>query len=74
MVITDIRPGFVDTALIVGHTYPLEMSLDYVAPRLERAMLAGRRVAVIDSRWAVVTALWRLVPACLWRHIELTGW
>ncbi len=74
VVISDIRPGFVDTALIAGHTYPLEMSLDYVAPRLERAMLAGRRVAVIDSRWAVVTALWRLVPACLWRHIELTGW
>ena len=51
--------------------YPMEMSIDYVAPRLEKAMLRAHRVAVIDSRWAVVTALWKLVPDCLWRRIEL---
>ena len=71
--ITDIRPGFVDPPLLGAHkTYPLEMSIDYVAPRLEKAMLRGRRVSYIDSRWAVVTALWRMVPDSLWRRIELT--
>lgn len=70
--ITDIRPGFVDTPLLNGKTdYPLEMSIDYVAPRLEKAILRSRRVAVIDSRWAVVTALWKMVPDCLWRRIEI---
>lgn len=70
--ITDIRPGFVDTPLLNGKKdYPMEMSIDYVAPRLEKAMLRGSRIAVIDSRWAVVTALWRLIPDRLWRHIEL---
>lgn len=69
--ITDIRPGFVDTPLLNGNHYPLEMSVDYVAPRLEKAILRSRRVAVIDSRWAVVTALWKMVPDCLWRRIEL---
>lgn len=69
--ITDIRPGFVDTPLIEGHNYPMEMSLDYVAPRLEKALMRSKRVAVIDSRWAVVTALWRLVPDRFWRRIEL---
>ena len=49
----------------------MEMSIDYVAPRLEKAMLRARRVAVIDSRWAVVTALWKMVPDCLWRRVEL---
>lgn len=68
--ITDIRPGFVDTALLNGHKYPMEMSVNYVAPRLESAMLRGKRVAVIDSRWAVVTALWRMIPDALWRRIE----
>ena len=48
------------------------MSLDYAAPRIERAILTGRRVAVIDSRWAVVNALWRLVPPALWPHIGVT--
>ncbi len=70
--VTDIRPGFVDTPLLSGKTdYPMEMSIDYVAPRLEKAILRSRRVAVIDSRWAVVTALWKMVPDCLWRRIEL---
>lgn len=69
--ITDIRPGFVETALLGDNTYPMEMSVDYVAPRLEHAMLSGRRVATIDSRWAVVSALWRLIPAALWRHIAI---
>ncbi len=69
--ITDIRPGFVDTPLLNGKEYPMEMSIDYVAPRLEKAMLRARRVAVIDSRWAVVTALWKMVPDCLWRRVEL---
>lgn len=71
--ITDIRPGFVDTPLLGAHkNYPMEMSVDYVAPRLEKAMLRGKRIAYIDSRWAVVTALWRMVPDSLWRRIELT--
>ncbi len=69
--ITDIRPGFVDTPLLNGNRYPLEMSIDYVAPRLEKAILRSRRIAVIDSRWAVVTALWKMIPDCLWRRIEL---
>ncbi len=70
--ITDIRPGFVDTPLLVnGKDYPMEMSLAYVAPRIIKAMLTGRRVAVVDSRWAVVCALWRCIPNCLWRHLAL---
>ena len=70
--ITDIRPGFVDTPLLAGDkNYPLLMSIDYVAPRIERAIMRGRRIAVVDSRWAVVTALWRLVPDPLWRRLQL---
>jgi len=72
--VTDIRPGFVDTALLNGHKYPMEMSVNYVAPRLESAMLRGKRVAVIDSRWAVVTALWRMIPDALWRRIEFVDY
>lgn len=71
--ITDIRPGFVDTELLKGSgaKLPMVMGVDYAAPRIERAMLRGDRVATIDSRWAVVTGLWRLIPACLWRHIGI---
>lgn len=69
--ITEIRPGFVDTELldVSRRNYPMLMSVDYVAPRIERAILRRRRITTIDSRWAVVTALWRLIPNPLWRRI-----
>lgn len=71
--ITDIRPGFVDTPLLEGnHNYPLLMSIDYVAPRIERAIIERRRVAVIDSRWSVVSALWRMIPNFVWPHLEIS--
>lgn len=70
--VTDIRPGFVDTALLdPTKNYPMEMSVEYIAPRLEKAILRAPSVKVIDSRWAVVTALWKLIPDCVWRKIEL---
>lgn len=70
--ITDIRPGFIDTPLLEGsRNYPLEMSLAYAAPRICKAILRAKRVAVVDARWAVVTALWRCIPDCLWRRLDL---
>lgn len=70
--VTDIRPGFVDTPLLAPDAnYPLEMSIDYIAPRLEKAIMRAPRVKVIDSRWAVVTALWKMIPDCCWRHLQL---
>lgn len=68
--ITDLRPGFVDTPFLEGNrSYPMLMSIDYVAPRIEKAIMERRRVAVIDSRWAVVGALWRMIPNVLWPHL-----
>ncbi len=70
--VTDIRPGFVDTPLLGANSYPMQMSVDYVAPRIEKAMLRERRVAYIDSRWHVVSTLCRMIPDALWRRIALT--
>ncbi len=70
--ITDIRPGFVDTPLLEGNrNYPMLMSVDYVAPRIEKAIMERRRVATIDSRWCVVSALWSMIPNAVWRHLEV---
>lgn len=70
--ITDIRPGFVDTDLLdKKRSYPMLMSVDYVAPRIERAIMKRRRVAVIDSRWLIVSGLWRAIPNSLWPHLGI---
>ena len=73
--ITDIRPGFVDTALLDQDlekpNIPMLMSVSYAAPLIEKAILHRRRIAYIDSRWAVVTALMRSIPAPLWRRLNI---
>ena len=71
--ITDIRPGFIRTPLLdPDKSYPMSMSVDYAAPLIEKAVLKGRRVEYIDSRWGLVARLERLIPPCLWDHLVLT--
>lgn len=71
--ITDIRPGFVDTPLLVkDKKYPIEMSVEYAAKKIEIAILRGRRVAYIDSRWAIVASLMGAVPNWLWPHLNIS--
>ena len=71
--VTDIRPGFIQTGLLDRgpKDLPLTMSLDYAVGLIVKALLRGRRTAVIDSRWAAVTALWRLIPNALWPHLSV---
>jgi short-subunit dehydrogenase len=67
---TDIRPGFVGTALLAdGHRYPMLMKPDYVARKIVKAIYSYKHVVVIDGRYRILTALWRLIPKSLWRNL-----
>ena len=69
---TDIRPGFVDTDLLKGdYRYPMLLKPQAVARHSVRAIENGRHVTVVDWRYAVLTALWRLLPRPLWRILKL---
>ena len=69
---TDIRPGFVDTALLNGDFhYPMMLKPENVARQIVRAINNKRHVKVIDWRYAILTALWRRLPRPLWRHLKL---
>lgn len=69
---TDIRPGWIRTPLLHDEKkYPLEMTLDYAVPQIIKAIVRAPRVAVVDWRWNLVTALWRCVPNCLWTRMNL---
>lgn len=69
---TDIRPGFIDTPLLAGDkSYPMMMTTDYAVPRIIRAILKGKRVAVIDLRWKILVAMWRLIPRCIWKRLPI---
>lgn len=68
---TDIRPGFVATPLLRDSHYPMLMQPDAVARRIVRAIERGRRRVVIDRRYALLVALWRLIPAWLWERLPI---
>lgn len=69
---TDIRPGFVNTDLLKGDFhYPMMLKPENVARSIVYAINGKRHVKVIDGRYAVITALWRRLPRCLWRRLKL---
>ena len=70
---TDIRPGFVDTDLLKGGHYPMLMRPADVARRIFRAITHRQRVVIIDGRYRMLVALWRLSPLWLWERIELSA-
>lgn len=67
---TDIRPGFVDTALLGGtFHYPMLMQAGDVARDIVQSIHRRRHVRVIDWRYRWLTALWRHMPRWLWRRL-----
>lgn len=67
---TDIRPGFVKTPLLGDKHYPMLMSVDKVASRIVKAILKRQRRVIIDRRYAVLVALWRLLPNAVWKRFN----
>lgn len=69
---TDIRPGFVDTALLNdSFPYPMVMRPESVARDIVRSIYKRRHVRVIDYRYRILTFFWRLMPRWIWRRMKL---
>lgn len=70
--ITDIRPGFVDTALLNDNfPYPMLMRPEKVARDIVRSITRHRHVRIIDWRYRLLTFFWRLIPRWIWRRIKI---
>ncbi len=69
---TDIRPGFVNTALLSGDFhYPMMLRPDKVAKEIISAINHHQHIRVINWKYRLLTALWRRIPRFLWRRIRL---
>ena len=69
---TDLRPGFVDTPLLDGDNhFPMMLRPQQVAKEMVESIEQRRHVRVIDWRWRIITALWRLIPRSIWRKLSL---
>lgn len=69
--VTDIRPGFVRTALLSGDRYPMLMDAERVACAAVKAIYRRRCVTVVGGRWRLLTAVWSALPHCLWRRMKI---
>ena len=69
---TDIRPGFVDTALLSGDfKYPMMLRPERVAKDIVSAIKGRKHIRVIDWKYRLMTALWRRIPRWVWRRMRL---
>lgn len=69
---TDIRPGFVATGLLNdGKHYPMLMHTEKVARHIVRALEKKKRIVVIDWRYRILVAFWRLIPPFLWKRMTV---
>lgn len=67
--ITDIRPGFVETAFLANiHTYPFVMNVETVATSIHHALERRKRIAIIDWKYRIIVYGWHLIPKWLWKH------
>ena len=72
IVFTDIRPGFVDTALLSSDFhYPMMLRPARVAKEIVFAINKRKHIRVIDWKYRVLTAFWRRIPRWLWRRFKL---
>lgn len=65
--VTDIRPGFVDTAMVRGQGGLFWVaSPEGAAEQIFQAIKKKREVAYITKRWNIIAWLIRLMRAWLW--------
>ena len=68
---TDIRPGFVKTALLKNDNYPLLMRPERVAQRIVRALKRKKRTVIIDWRYVTLVFFWKLIPDYIWERLSI---
>lgn len=64
--VTDIRPGFVDTAMAKGNGLFWVSSLSKAGKQIYEAIERKRKVVYVTRRWRYVAFLLKLIPATNW--------
>ena len=50
----------------------MNMTIDYVVPKIIKAIERKYRVAVVDWRWNLFTGVWRSIPNAIWTRMNPT--
>jgi short-subunit dehydrogenase len=66
--VTDIQPGFVDTAMAQGEGLFWVASPEKAAKQIYQAIRGKKKHATITKRWRLIAWLLRLIPDCIYRR------
>jgi short-subunit dehydrogenase len=68
IIITDIRPGFVDTAMAAGNVFWMS-TVEKASMQIFHAIENKRSVAYVTNRWRLVAFLLKLLPGFLFKRL-----
>jgi short-subunit dehydrogenase len=67
--VTDIRPGFVDTAMAAGENLFWVATVEKAATQIYKAIENKRGVVYVTKRWRLVAFLSRVLPGFLYKRL-----
>lgn len=73
LAVTDVRPGFVDTAMAKGEGLFWVSSVDKAVGQIMRALDRRRKVVYVTRRWRWVAWLWKRIPDALFMRMGTSG-
>lgn len=63
---TDIRPGFVDTAMAKGDGLFWVTPVEKAVKQIKKAISRKKKIAYISKRWRYVATLFRILPSAIY--------
>ena len=74
LTISDIRPGFVKTALLAdGGNYPLQLDAKEVAKEIVAKLEKKKTIIIVDWKYRLLVFFWRLIPRWIWVRMKVVS-
>jgi Short-chain dehydrogenases of various substrate specificities len=67
--ITDIRPGFVNTAMAKGDNLFWVSSVEKAAKQIYKAIITKRKIVYVTKRWILFAFIFKLIPNWIYRKL-----
>ena len=69
IVVTDIRPGLVDTAMAKGEGLFWVMPVEKVARQIIAVIRKKKSKAYVTKRWHILAIINKYIPYCIYKRI-----
>ena len=64
-----IIPGFVDTDLLKGQSYPLTIPCEKAVKIIYKNLIKRKRIIYVNGRWRYIVFLMKRIPVYLWERM-----